>query len=777
MAGIPIRFDIAFRLRGVGTTVDHPVLSVAAATLDRGSLAVDTVGSSDAFTSSGPANAWHLSTGRGRSSGHTGQQSFYFGAGEKEAGGGSYQNNANGTLATPDIDLRDQRITGQVSLELNHYLAVESGFDFANINVVNADGVVTNLFRSSTSTSGFEPLVLNLTPFVGQLIHVEFTFTSDSSVTGEGWYVDDVRVSVERGVHNVTLSESPQGGIAKNIDFGGTRGSTFGPDGFGYEAFAVGSQFEDISETGKSTLQALGDPGFAVQAGGTGTEESNSIARDAAGNLYITGSFTGQAQFGAGAAAVTLTAVGNSDIFLAKYDANGALLWAKGMGGTGSDLGSEVEVNAAGSILLTGRFSTSVDFDPGAGQTLLTTQGGTDAFVARYTTAGALVWVDQFGGTSGDAGNGVAFDAAGNVVATGYFSGTVDFDPGTGVSNLVSAGDNDIFVVKLNGAGGLLWAQRYGSTGTDQGQAVALDRTGRILVAGSFAGTVDFDPSGDVQNLTSAGLSDAFVMQLTSGGATNWARGWGGTAADVATSVAVDSGNNVIPVGTSSGNANFRKYNAAGSLQWTKSFGAGASDVVEDVAVDSADKIFLTGSFRQEVDFDPGPKAVRHTSVGGRDIFAARYTSAGDFDLVRVSGSSLDDVGTGIVLDASNNAIYTGIFRQTIDISVGPELKTLTSRGSSDAFVAKLVLAVGLDDGTVHLTPADLAGFQFQFYGVNYDELYLQLQRLDHVRFRECRRQQHRSHRSAAPGVDCGLLGGLGHRQRRSGGRLLGIAR
>ena len=274
------------------------------------------------------------------------------------------------------------------------------------------------------------------------------------------------------------------------------------------------------------------------------------------------------------------------------------------------------------------------------------------------------------------------------------------------------------------GAGGLLWAQRYGSTGTDQGQAVALDHAGRVLVAGSFAGTVDFDPSGDVQNLTSAGLSDAFVMQLTSGGATNWARGWGGTAADVATAVAVDSGNNVIPVGMSSGNANFRKYNAAGSLLWTRSFGAGASDVVEDVAVDSADKIFLTGSFRQEVDFDPGPKAVRHTSVGGRDIFAARYTSAGDFDLVRVSGSTLDDVGTGIVLDADNNAVYTGIFRQTIDISIGPELKTLTSRGSSDAFVAKLVLAVGLDDAAVHLTPADLAGFQFQFYGVNYDELY-----------------------------------------------------
>ena len=79
-----------------------------------------------------------------------------------------------------------------------------------------------------------------------------------------------------------------------------------------------------------------------------------------------------------------------------------------------------------------------------------------------------------------------------------------------------------------------MWAQRYGNTGTDQGQAVTHDHAGRIVVAGSFAGIVDFDPSGwYVQNLTSAGLTDAFVMQLTSGGATNWATRVGGTASDM----------------------------------------------------------------------------------------------------------------------------------------------------------------------------------------------------------------------------------------------------
>ena len=270
-----------------------------------------------------------------------------------------------------------------------------------------------------------------------------------------------------------------------------------------------------------------------------------------------------------------------------------------------------------------------------------------------------------------------------------------------------------------------LWAQRYGSTGTDQGLGVMHDHAGRIVVAGSFADIVDFDPSPmyyeSLQRRTNRRVcpaTDCWRRRPT--GHTRF----GGAAADYATAVAVDSGNNVIAVGTSNGDATLRKYDAAGGLLWTRSFGNDAVDVAEDVAVDSADKIFVTGSFRKDVDFDPGAKEVRHTSVGGRDIFAARYTSTGEFDLVRVSGSTLDDVGTGIVLDADDNALYTGNFRQTIDISLGPDVKTLTSRGSSDAFLAKLTLAEGLDDAAVHLTATDLGGFQFQFYGVDYDELF-----------------------------------------------------
>ncbi|MHB9077543.1 MAG: Ig-like domain-containing protein [Pirellulaceae bacterium] len=528
------------------------------------------------------------------------------------------------------------------------------------------------------------------------------------------------------GVYNVTLSTAPLGGIAKHIDFGGTRGISEGPDTYGYEAFVVGAQFEDITATGNATLQQVGDPGFAVQAGGTGTEESNAIARDAAGNIYITGSYTGAAVFGEAPTPITLTAFGNTDIFLAKYAPNGTLLWAIGMGGSGSDLGADVDVDALGNVVVTGRFSTSVDFDPRVGQSnVLTTKGGSDAFVARYTTAGVLEWVRQFGGSLGDAGSGLDLDAAGNVVVTGFFSGMADLGPGPGVRFLTSAGSNDVFVVELNAAGDRLWAQKYGSTGTDQGLGVIFDHAGRIVVAGSFAGTVNF---GGAPDLNSVGLSDAFVVQLTpGGGAANWAKQFGGSgsAVDYASAVAVDSAENVIAVGTNDGQATLLKYNAAGASLWIRSFGGTAADVADDVAVDSADKIFVTGSYRNTVDFDPDPtRQVFHTSLGSRDIFAARYTPDGEFDLVRVSGGASEDAGTGIVLDADDNALYTGFFRLTVDISTGSDVETLTSRGLSDAFLAKLAMVKGLDDATYQLTEGFLNGFQFQFYGVDYTELF-----------------------------------------------------
>ena len=144
-----------------------------------------------------------------------------------------------------------------------------------------------------------------------------------------------------------------------------------------------------------------------------------------------------------------------------------------------------------------------------------------------------FVWANQLGGTGSDIGYSIASDASGNVYTTGYYSGTVDFDPGPGVFTLTSAGaTNDIFVYKLNATGNLVWAKSLGGTGAEMGLSIAVDASGNVYTTGQFQGIADFDPGVGVVTFTSAGNYDIFVSKLDASGNYVWAKCFGGTALD-----------------------------------------------------------------------------------------------------------------------------------------------------------------------------------------------------------------------------------------------------
>jgi hypothetical protein len=182
---------------------------------------------------------------------------------------------------------------------------------------------------------------------------------------------------------------------------------------------------------------------------GKSNDYSQSIAFDDKGNVYTIGSFSEAVDFNLGNDTVRISAVGASDIYIQKMDADGNFIWAKSFGGMTSDGGNSIAIDNKGNIFTTGSFRESVDFDPGIGMANLSAIGESDIFIQKLDENGNFLWAKSFGGNLSDVGSSIFIDTVGDVFTTGSLRGTVDFDPGTDVKNLTSVGGEDIFVHKM----------------------------------------------------------------------------------------------------------------------------------------------------------------------------------------------------------------------------------------------------------------------------------------------------------------------------------------
>ncbi|MCV9928655.1 SBBP repeat-containing protein [Flavobacterium sp. LS1R49] len=418
-------------------------------------------------------------------------------------------------------------------------------------------------------------------------------------------------------------------------------------------------------------LDAAGNFVWAKSIGGSNNDMGNAIAVDATGNVYVTGTFFGTIDFDPNAGVYNLTS-NSSDIFVLKLDTAGNLVWAKAMGGAAADTGYSISVDAAGNVYATGSFFGTADFDPNIGVSYLTSAGSLDIFVVKLDAAGNLVWAKALGGIGLDSGQGITTDAAGNVYTTGYFNGTADLDPGIGVANFSSMGDNDIFVVKLDVSGNLVWAKTMGGTGADSGNAISVDTAGNVYTTGSFFGTVDFDPGAGILNLTSMGSSDIFISKLDVTGNLVWAKSIGSTRGDIGYGITTDLDGNVFTTGYFQGTVDFDpnagvsnftsvasadvfvlKLDETGNFAWTKTFGGSSSDIAYGISVDTAGNVYTAGSFYDTVNFDPNAGVYNLTSVGVQDIFIHKMTTRaaalnfdGVDDLVSIPNNSVFNFGT-----------------------------------------------------------------------------------------------------------------------------------
>ncbi|MBW6513273.1 MAG: SBBP repeat-containing protein [Candidatus Syntrophosphaera sp.] len=360
-------------------------------------------------------------------------------------------------------------------------------------------------------------------------------------------------------------------------------------------------------------------------------------------------------------------------------------VWALQAGGTGYELGQDICRDAEGNLYVIGSFTDTANFGPD----ILTSQGGYDVFISKLDPEGNWLWTIRAGGSDQDHGNGIIADPAGNVLVIGSFRATAVF----GSTTLVSQGQEDIFVAKLDAGGNWLWAKRAGSADFEFAESIAADANGNCYISGAFSSGADF--GGTV--LDSAGGRDIFVAKLDAGGNWLWARRAGGSGGDNAQAVTVDPDGNALITGSFRTNADFgsttlicigftdifvAKLDLAGNWLWVVQAGGTHYDEGWDLVTDSAGNVYFTGYYAADAVFGP----YNLPCEGISDSFVARLDADGNWlGVERISGSG--DVYTYGIFRDSGGAIYlTGEFALTAVF--GPH--TLESMGSSDVFAAKL---------------------------------------------------------------------------------------
>lgn len=362
--------------------------------------------------------------------------------------------------------------------------------------------------------------------------------------------------------------------------------------------------------------------------------------------------------------------------------------WVQQIGGESIEEARSMAVDTFGNIYITGQFYGTTDFDPGAGVFNLTCAGAIDIFVQKLDVNGNFLWAKQMGGSGFDDGLSIALDASGNVYTTGNFEGKVDFNPGAGVTNLISSGSYDIFVQKLDTNGDFLWAKQMGGPNFDRGHSIVIDASGNLYITGMFYGIADFNPGKETAYLTSAGDYDAFIQKLDSNGNFLWAKQIGGNEWDQGNSIAIDASQNIYITGSFNG-VFVLKLDPNGDFIWTKQMKGTGSSTGQSIAVDHSGNVNITGYFYETIDFDPGKGTVSLTSTGSADIFVQKLDTDGNFLWAKQMGGAVF-FGYSIAVDTLGNVFTLGNFEGTADFDPGVGVANLTSSGSYDVFVQKL---------------------------------------------------------------------------------------
>jgi uncharacterized delta-60 repeat protein len=377
---------------------------------------------------------------------------------------------------------------------------------------------------------------------------------------------------------------------------------------------------------------SAGTPQWARRMRGSGFNFLTSVSTDSNGNIVVAGYYDSNPltiNNADGTTFTTLTNSGSFDGFVVKYNSAGTPLWARRVGGTGSDRFHSVTTDSSGNIVVAGYYDSNpltIYNADGTTFTTLTNSGSNDGFVVKYNPEGTPQWARRVGGTASDRFQSVTTDSSGNIVVAGYYASnplTIYNADGTTFTTLAGVGD-DGFVVKYASDGTPQWARRVGGGGTDNIFSVTTDSNGNIVVFGEYNSTPlnIYNADGTTfTTLTDSGTTNVFVVKYNSAGTPLWVRRVGGTTVDAAGSVSTDSNGNIVVIGyygsnpltiyNAAGTGVFQltkvgnqtgfvvKYNSEGTPQWAKNLSINSTTTAKTLSVstDSSGNIVVAGPY------------------------------------------------------------------------------------------------------------------------------------------------------------------------------------
>ena len=437
---------------------------------------------------------------------------------------------------------------------------------------------------------------------------------------------------------------------------------------------------------------------WAKRAGLQGNDAAEAMVTDKDDNLIVVGQYQGvNIPFDS-----TFIPTDNSRYFIVKFDPQGDVLWGKGAMGSGNAQGHSVQIDNEGNIIVGGSFTTyQVAFD----HVTLTNQGSWDFFVVKYDPEGNVLWAKQGGGNDHDNLGGMALDPDGNILMTGRFQSDSIVLDHVVLHNVYPEGDKmDVFLVKYDVDGNVLWAKNPGGDQSDEGNDISTDSEGNVYLTGKYQ---DDSILFDSIPLNNYGYLDIFLAKYDPDGNILWANNAGGPGSDYVYALGMDSESNILISGYFSsdsirfGNIALKntvdygvfdiflaKYDRQGNVIWAKSAKGRSIDSCYDLVVDHDDNIILTGAFGGDsIDF--GSSLL--TSEGGGGVYVVKYNDEGnDLWATSIHGPGLEE-GFAVTVSRKNEIYVAGGFWSDTLYAGSHVLANYDTSGNSrDLFVAKI---------------------------------------------------------------------------------------